>query len=234
MKSNVLIKFFATCFLISVSFNSVTSQNLFGFTGLLTTPSAETHHAGTFIGGAGYLPQVILPRKDIWNYNTGTYHIDFFMFSFIELNMRMTLKQRSNGRYQGQDRTSYVKIRVLKERDLLPALAIGASDIAGSTNGWVSYFAVATKKIHGAWGYSSLTTGYYFPFGNEYYYKGLFGGITYTSPSIENIKFIAEYDSERFNLGVNVLLINHISITAALCNMESASLGICYKTTLTR
>ena len=234
MRSNFFIKFIFTGALAMLWGNSLTAQNLFGFTGLLTAPTAETQQAGTFMGGAGYLPQIILPRQDIWSYNTGTYHIDFTVFRFVELNMRMTLKKRPNGRYQGQDRTSYAKIRLLEEKKVLPALSIGASDIGGSTNGWVSYFAVATKNFSGSFGRSSLTAGYYAPIGNEYYYRGVFGGITYVAPFFDNLKLIAEYDSERVNLGANLLFINHISVTAALCGLQSASIGICYKTTLTR
>ena len=65
-------------------------------------------------------------------------------------------------------------------------------------------------------------------------FRSVFGGITYVAPFFDNLKLIAEYDSERVNLGANLLFINHISVTAALCGLQSASIGICYKTTLTR
>ena len=99
-----------------------------GMTGGLMAPTAEMNETGTFMIGGNFMPE----KGNPFGYNTGNYFVDFTLFSFLELAYRETLLKTtymtSKPKFNQQDRSFSLKVRVLKEGKYCPALAIGAHD----------------------------------------------------------------------------------------------------------
>lgn len=183
------------------------AQYALGATGQMMIPTAEMQETGTFMGSANFLPEEVTPNK--FNYPTMNYSVDMSLFSFVELTYRMTLlKMRTyNGRvgYHNQDRSNTIRIRPLKESRYFPAVVIGADDLftEKATQYWGDYYGVLTKtfgfcKEHQL----AVTAGWYFHQGNQpAFKKGPFGGIRYTPAFCRELKLMAEYDTNGWNLG---------------------------------
>ena len=86
------------------------------------------------------------------HYNSGNYYLNLTFLSFLEVNYRMVLLQNGEtSKYTEQDRTFGLKLQLLKEKKIRPAIAIGGGDIYSRFSDDVnktfgSYYAVATKK----------------------------------------------------------------------------------------
>ena len=86
-----------------------------GMTGGLMAPTAEMNETGTFMIGGNFMPE----KGNPFGYNTGNYFVDFTLFSFLELAYRETLLKTtymtSKPKFNQQDRSFSLKVRVLKE-----------------------------------------------------------------------------------------------------------------------
>ena len=77
-------------FLLSIVCSQlVVAQHSLGVTGLLNIPSADMQRDGTFMAGANYLPQEMLPRE--WGYNSGNYFVNLTFLPFMEVAYRLSL-----------------------------------------------------------------------------------------------------------------------------------------------
>lgn len=235
MKRIVLI-----CLLVMVSPIAMRAQYAIGMSGMLNTGSAEMNETGTFMIGGNLVPPELMP-KGFQNYYTGNYFVNITLFSFLELNYRCTLFKSS---YQGgkfkfnqQDRSLSAKIKLLKERKLCPAIAIGTNDPfkEGGTNYFSSIYGVATKTFHLGQSQLALTAGYYHPLRTEERLKtqkGMCGGISYSPAFYRQLTVMTEYDSQRFNIGAAVKLWKHLSIHAFTSDFNCIAGGIRYECTL--
>ncbi|MDL2241522.1 YjbH domain-containing protein [Bacteroidales bacterium OttesenSCG-928-L03] len=226
-------------FLHSIPLNAQYSQ---GTTGLLNTPTAEMQPDGTFMAGANFLPETMLP--EYWDYNSGNYFLNITFLSFFEVAYRCTFIRHDygNGNQWQQDRSVSLRLRALKESRYLPALLLGSNDAfttsqvnmfkdSGGNRFFSSVYGVATKHFDwgGEWG---MTLGYMIPFHSKVEREGLFGGLSYSPSFLPEGKGMLEYDTESVNIGVSYRLFRHLSIHAFAYNFEAFSGGIRYEFTL--
>ena len=184
------------------------------------------------MGGGNYLPNGMTP----FNFNSGNYFVNVTFLSFLELSYRCTLlkTKRYDGKkgYYQQDRSMTARIRPLKEGKYRPSLVIGVDDPFKNTgtNYFATVYGALTKGLSIARGDRlALTAGYYIPL-NDYSIKdGLFGGISYSPAFCREMSFMAEYDSEGFNVGAAARLWKHLSIHVFTREFNSISGGIRYE-----
>lgn len=208
------------------------AQYSMGTTGLLNIPSADMQETGTFMGGGNYLPNNMTP----FNFNTGNYFVNVTFLSFLELNYRCTLlkTQRYDGKrgFYQQDRSMSARIRPLKEGTYHPAIVIGTNDPFRDTgtNYFATVYGVLTKKISIAKGDQlALTAGYYIPLNNHSVQKGIFGGISYSPAFCREVAFIAEYDTDGFNVGATARIWKHLSVHVFTREFNCISGGLRYE-----
>ena len=101
------------------------AQHSMGVTGLLNIPTADMQADGTFMVGANFLPDRMLP--DLWNYNTGNYFLNMTFLPCLEVGYRCTLMRLKTGKWN-QDRSVSLRLRPLKEGRYWPSVVLGSND----------------------------------------------------------------------------------------------------------
>lgn len=215
---------------------NVSAQFSLGNTGLLNIPTADMQETGTFMGGANYLPQKMMP----FDYDTGNYFVNLTFLSVLELSYRCTLLKRRRtydkkpGYYQ-QDRSVTARVRLLKERKWYPSVVVGTNDPWKDmgNNYFASVYGVMTKGISLAKGDRlAFTAGYYVPLNKLCMQEGVFAGISYSPSFCRMIHLMAEYDSKGFNAGASARLWKHLSIHIFTREFACIAGGIRYECTL--
>ena len=220
---------------------SLKAQYSMGVSGLLNTPSADMHTDGAFTGGGNYLPHEMLP--DIFYHNTGNYFVNVTFLPFVEMTYRCTFFNAyyaTDKKGLQQDRSVSIKLQVLKERTYIPSIAFGSNDAfttyainplhAPRDNRYfASLYGVVTKNIPLGNHRLGFTTGYYFPMKGNVLKNGVFGGIRYVPGFLPQMELMAEYDSEKINIGFSALLFNHIRLHVFSYDFENVSAGIRYE-----
>lgn len=208
------------------------AQYSMGNTGLLNIPTADMQETGTFMGGGNYLPDGMTP----FHYETGNYFVNVTFLSILELSYRCTLLKstRYDGKrgYYQQDRSMSARIRPLKEGRYRPSIVIGTNDPFRDTgnNYFATVYGVLTKSFSIAQGDRlALTAGYYIPLNKSSVQDGPFGGISYSPAFCREITFMAEYDSDGFNLGGAARIWKHLSIHVFTREFNCISGGIRYE-----
>lgn len=231
-KTVILILIF--CF----SSGSLYAQFASGVTGMSMIPTAEMQKTGTFMGGVNFLPEQVTPGN--FSYPTMNYYVDMTLFSFIELNYRMTLLKtpEASGKktYHEQDRSNTIRIRPLAENRFFPAVVLGVDDLFTEESGsqyWGAFYGVLTKHFHWQSGHTlAITAGWYIPHGNHHFNKGPFGGVSYTPSCCRELKLMAEYDSHGWNMGGALRLWRHFTVNAFTREFTCVSVGLRYECTL--
>jgi hypothetical protein len=206
------------------------AQPVNGTTGLLNIPSAEMQQNGTFFMGANFLPDRM--TSEPFDYNTGNYYFNITFLPFLEFNYRMTLMKVMTGKYN-QDRSFGIRVRLLKEKSLLPSFVIGGNDIYSTVNPGAGYFnslyGVITKNIYYRSSKVGLNAGFAGKYsGNSYSknMKGLFGGVSLSPGFAPSLQLIGEYDTHAFNAGASVLLFRHFFFYGMLYDMHTPTGGL--------
>lgn len=209
---------------------SAKSQPTAGTTGLLNIPSAKMQQDGTFMVGTNYLPEIITPES--FDYNTGNYYLNITFLPFLEVNYKMTLFN-NNGKYNRQDRSFAVRLRLLKEGHVSPSVVLGTNDAYTSAENSNQYFGsmytVATKHFQWSKNKLGITTGYGFTPFRHNNYIGLFGGLSYSPYFFNQMNLILEYDSKYFNIGSSITVLKHVHLMAFTCDFKEIVGGISYK-----
>lgn len=219
--------------IFSLFIKTVGSQPTNGTTGLLNIPSADMQADGTFFLGANYMPDEITPSSD-FDYNTGNYYFNITFLPFLEISYRMTLLKMGTGNYN-QDRSFGIRIRVLKEKKILPSLVIGGNDLYNSGGDQSTYFnsvfGVATKQFSFNKTITAFTAGYaQQAFGKEApeNLNGFFGGVAVSPGFMPALKLIGEYDTNSFNTGFSVLIRRHLFVYGFLYDFSVPVGGLAY------
>lgn len=240
---------------------TVSAQQIIGTQGMMNIPTADMNVPGTFVGGISYLQSnsildgktnVGTEQKPLYapaiGYDTGLYYIDFTPFKWMEITYRETLlrdRDSSNPThyrkgFRQQDRSTTLRLRPLWEREgkWWPSVVIGGNDFY-SDNGKSYYtcvYGVLTKHINikgvGAFG---ITAGYehsYDTFLGLKPYHGPFGGIEYRPAFFRDLRIMAEYDSNKCNIGAQVQLFRHLNAMAFLNGFKKVCAGISYQYTI--
>jgi len=219
----------AGAFLGLISIPAV-AQSLPGTSGLVSIPTATIIADGDMAVGVN----VIAPRyheyvADGFEGAAGIVQFATVGFlPFVEVGLRLTRLDSETPQALG-DRMVSVRVRVLKERERRPAIALGAHDVVG-TRIFHATYAVASKTIGTAAGPVGLHLGY----GHDVLglrasgrqFDGLFGGVSLAPRRW--LTLMAEYDGERPNAGVRLGPVHGVALLAALQNGDGVSGGVSY------
>jgi hypothetical protein len=131
------------------------------------------------------------------------------------------------------DRMVNVRLQLLQEKSIQPALLIGFHDAAGKVVNedtrahFAANYLVMSKNLSIQNLRLGLHAGYAFDlFGLETKaYDGIFAGINLMPLGDERLELILEHDSLRPNVAARVLLFKHLGLTAGLWTMEEVSVG---------
>jgi len=206
------------------------SQGLAGTSGLVSAPTAILTRDGDVVMGLN----LIAPHYHEYygsKFDENAAQVRFVTIGFlpfVEVGLRLTYM--TGGTPQGiGDRMASVRVRLFKEGEHLPALAVGAHDVVG-TRLYHSTYAVASKSVRTRAGPATLTVGYGYDVlglhvrGRQF--DGLFGGASVTPHRW--VTLLAEYDGERPNAGVRLGPVHGVALLAALQNFDAISGGVSY------
>lgn len=233
MKRIILICLFLFSSLI------VSAQYTLGTTGLLSTPSADMQREGTFMMGGGFLHDKITPV--FFNYNTYNYFLNVTIFPFLEVAYNCTMYKATDtfvpekkGRYVNQDRAFTIRLRLLREREYLPAVVIGGNDIYTQVKKgnafYKQYYIALGKHLEvKSVGRFGANLSYFYNDLNKISLKNICGGFTYEPLFVKNLKLIGEFTSDYHAIGAKYLLFNHVDFQVLLQNGKYMSGGLAYK-----
>ena len=222
------------------------AQQYTGLTGLIHVPTAEMATVGQVRAGTHFINREMMPDRmnvDGVKFHAPNAYLAINPFSWLELAYTMTFYKGAKLGLEGvpdpndigyhfKDRYLSVKVQLLKETEWLPSVAIGTND-PFSTSGnnaryFGNYFVAASKHIiipnhlfgvHVAYRKWRQHT--------NYRWNGLVGGITYRSARVPDLRVIAEYTGDAFNVGADWRLWKHVLVQASLQNCKYLSCGLC-------
>lgn len=226
--------FFILIFILLVS--KANSQSIFGTTAWLNTPAAEMQEDGTFYVGSSFVNSNLLTSLADGKHNAFTYYFNITFLPFLEVNFGSTGLFDHTNDDNTVDRRFSMRLRVLRERKYVPAIVFGVRDIYTSiakeanTNQYFSaLFAVATKHIQVKKSEFGITLGYGFDAFRNNQFDGFFGGVTFSPSFLRQMKLIAVYDTQNFNIGADILFFKHLFVYAMLSDFQYFSGGLAYK-----
>lgn len=221
---------------------SLHAQHAMGVTGLLNIPTADMQADGTFMVGANYLPEQMLP--DFWDYNSGNYFLNMTFLPCLEIGYRCTLMKLKTGKWN-QDRSVSLRLRPLKEGKYWPSVVVGSNDAltTGQLNAFSevtgnryfsSVYGVATKHFRPGGHDLAFSIGWDIPFRKNTPREGVFGGMSYSPAFFRLLSLMAEYDGNAVNMGGSIRFFNHFTLHLFCYNLEAVSCGIRYDLVLLR
>jgi hypothetical protein len=210
--------------------SKASAQSLTGPSGLVTIPTAAAMTDGSMAVGVTLLaPHYHEYAADNVDHNASIVQFATVGFlPFAEVGLRLTRLDTDKRQGIG-DRMISVRVRVLKEGETIPAVAVGAHDLVG-TRIFHATYAVASKTVGTAAGPAQLTVGY----GHDVLgldaaarqFDGLFGGVSLAPRPW--LTLLAEYDGERPNAGLRLGPVHGVALLAALQNGDGLSGGVSY------
>lgn len=213
------------------------AQHSMGVTGLLNIPTADMQADGTFMVGANFLPDRMLP--DPWNYNTGNYFLNMTFLPCLEVGYRCTLMRLKTGKWN-QDRSVSLRLRPLKEGRYWPSVVLGSNDAlttgelnplkkVESNRFFSSVYGVVTKHWMPGGHDLAVSLGWNIPFRKNNDRDGVFGGMSYSPMFCRALSLMAEYDDKAVNMGISLRLFNHFTVHAFCYDLEAVSCGLRYE-----
>lgn len=235
LRKSEISKLLLVMFLMMFSTGNIKAQYTMGNAGMMNTPSADMNETGTFLFGGNYLPNKLVP----FGYNTGNYFAGITLFSFLELTYRETLLKTTymteKPKFNQQDRSLSVRLRLMKERKFLPALVVGTHDPFADLgkNYYQGYFGVITKHFNLGNNVLGVSAGYLTYTGDRNKLRnGVFGGVTFKPAFYKDMTFMVEYDTRTVNVGVAARLWKHVSLHAFTAGFNCLAGGLRYECTL--
>lgn len=224
-----------TLFLINEGY----SQSLTGNTGLFNIPTAEILNDGEIAFGVNYLDKKFIERDDR-KYSAISYYATVGYMPFLEISLRLTRYVNYPYPQSMGDRMPSIRIKIISESKVLPSVLIGAQDFMSiedytSAVNFNALYIVSTKYFNIKKSFINRI-GFHLGYGTDWLkanhrqFVGIFGGISVEHKNF--LKGMVEYDADKFNIGAEVTIFNHIKIMAGLLHFDSFNAGICYKTNL--
>lgn len=230
----------------------VMAQQYTGMSGLIHVPSADMDAEGEARIGSHYLHKYFLPDEAFdydGKYHSYNFYVSITPFAWVEIGYTFTLRKGNRGDwdpddigYHRKDQYFSFKVRPLREKEgkWWPSIAIGTNDpITRGDKGqekesnrnqiFGNYYAVATK--HFRLGGSFLGTHLAYRHWKRSYNKkwnGVVGGVTFQPAFQKSLRFIAEYNGNDVNVGVDWKLWNHLLIQSSLQNGKYFTGGLCF------
>lgn len=248
MKRKFVVRFQALFLLAMLSLTSISfgGISLAGTSGLINIPTAEVISDQQVTIGVGYINRhsayLETGRCDNYPFSIVIGYLPRLEFS-AGVNF-VPGRKSYDGTKTYKDGVVSLQYLLLKERNFLPAIAIGARDIYSFIL-LNTTFAVASKtilqktktslRIH--LGYGSDIIDHHlgvpkqdrnYPVGHTI--VGLFGGFEINW--WEKIIYMVEYDTQRINTGVRFNLIPDLGVDICLLSMEDLSAGLNFSFTL--
>ncbi len=210
------------------------AQALTGTTGLVTVPTAVMPADGSATIGVHWVDARY--HRSPYGERTAAYKFaDIGFLPFLEVGLRLTSVLDTPGQALG-DRMISVRLRVLEERDRMPAVVVGAHDLVGTRIYHATYVAASKEigkvPVAGAVGAHAGYGGQWLGIrakGEQF--QGFFGGVS-VSPR-PWISLLAEHDAERVNAGMR-LRVWRLNLLGAAYGMDGLSGGISYTHPLKR
>ncbi|MEW6557775.1 MAG: YjbH domain-containing protein [Elusimicrobiota bacterium] len=214
-------------------YNSTPAQTLEGTTGLFFIPTAEMQKDGTVLIGTNFVSKELVSFSG-YERDALTPYLTFTFLPFVEFNIKITRLINTNVSTQGiGDRTFSGRIRIIEEKEIIPAIVVGLHDaltVFGGTEAIHNnaLYLVGTKNfnipsnilnnfsIHAGYGLDILQA-------HTYNFVGLFGGLSINF--FNSLELMMEYDGERPNGGFRIKVLNHIKLLAGLMDKKYFSGG---------
>lgn len=198
--------------------NFATPSHL-GMTGLIYTPSAYLPEWGMVDIGFTHYDKDAAFTFEAGNYAEHSFLANFTFLPFVEMTLKLTKPYTDvTGEHYGLgDRSISFRVQILKERKNLPAVVIGIQDPNTIQAFFNTNYIVLTKKYHlnNFAVVANLGYGLLIEETNGDYLEGVFGGV---QMHWKKFNFIAEYDTDQFNLGVGYQHNKRFFLKAALVN----------------
>jgi hypothetical protein len=212
--------------------SALPAQSLTGTTGLVSIPTAEMSADGTMAVGLN-----LIDRR----YHDGPYtylkHAVLVQFAsigflpFAEVGLRLTRRVDYNKTQALGDRMVSVRLRLVPERTLTPAVVVGAHDLVG-TRLFHSLYVVGSKGVDSlpVLGTVSAHLGY----GGHvdgmtvrgYQFQGVFGGVAVAPRPW--VALLVEHDARRMNGGIRLRPVHGVAVLVTLQGMDRLSGGVSY------
>ena len=224
----------------------VSAQSVTGTSGLIHIPSARMLEDGQLVIGAAFIPKPYFtrtygPGRENIRLNPGlNTYVTYALFPFMEVMFRYTHELNVPVTMETKyfpDRMFGFRARLLKEKKYLPALVLGlqdASAIIGETcltcsNYSATYF-VGSKNIKTGFGNFDLSIGYAFDFKElkAKDYKGVFGGVSFTSSFYDDLSILFEHNSKGINMGLKLNLISKFNLMFGFWNLDKPTFAFNY------
>ena len=204
-------------YLLILIYGIAYGQSLSSMTGYFNIPSGEVSGDRIIRAGAYYIHRILYEKLG-YPEQSVAYFVNAGFLPFAEFSLRFTKKIAPDKPEALGDRMFSAKIRLIKEGEYFPSIAIGQHDFAHTkeslTNRFNALYAAATKnfKIDSFIDNISLTYGYGVDWveSKNNQYVGHFGGAEIRIA--RNYYLISEYDGRFVNGAFKANLFNHLNL----------------------
>lgn len=200
---------------------------------MLNAPSANMLKDGTFYAGLNFLDKAYTSNLTENQFNCLAYYVDITFLPFFEFNYRSTRELDNPNTSHTVDRMFSFKLRPVKERKYIPAIAVGVNDVLTTAESGNQYFnavyIVGSKNIEWKKHLFGGSFGYAYPYSKSSQFQGIFGGVSYSPAFMRQITFMLEYDTQSVNIGGSVLFLKHLYVFGMLQGFTHISGGIAYR-----
>ncbi len=199
--------------------------SLNGTSGLLMTPTAELAEDGEIIAGVSFVDERWAVERRNQSDNIA-YFATLGFLPRLEVSMRLTVMPGAQFSLENPDRSVKdrmfsVKALLLREGGHWPSVAVGGEDLTG-TKRYNALFAVIAKHLRlgmaGDFGFH-LGAGADWMDAKNHPLDGVFGGLT--KPLWQGGEFLAEYDTDKVNLGLGIQPVRYVRLLVSALNVES-------------
>lgn len=240
------LRHLAVALMLALAACGASAQTYHGMSGLIAAPSADMNPEGDAEIGACFLNKHLTPN--FFSYNTWDLYFNITPFRWIEMAYTMTFMrgdaEKFGKKLVHKDRSFSLKLNPLREGKYWPAIAIGGNDVLGSgfkfresdtkNNSFFCNFYAAATKHFSLWGQDvSANIAYrYCPMKSNRNWQGVAGGVTLAPSFYRQLRFIAEYNAKKINIGADCLLWRHLYAQVSLTACRYFSGGLAYRVNL--
>ena len=200
--------------------------SLLGYSGLLYTPSAYIAEWGEIYAGLTHYDKEVAFTFDAGKRNERSFVTNIGFLPFAEFSLRLTKPYNSKGEHYGiGDRSISGRVRLMKEKQHLPAVVIGVNDLGTESSFFNTSYVVLSKRIPYKTLFINGNLGYGFKLNEarRHYLQEFFGGVQVTWKSID---LITEYDTDQWNMGLGYTYKRFFYAKVALISMQHLSFNV--------
>ncbi len=235
------------CWMLTAS-----AQQYTGMQGLIHVPSADMDTVPVAHVGAHFIDKHMMPERmkiDGEKYNSWTNYLTIQPFRWMEIGYGYTLMKFHKDRvktakvgFYAKDRYFSLRLQPIREARWWPSVVLGGNDVWGSSDegqsssNYYQNFYVALSKHHEFFGQLVGAHVSYRHWRRDYNYKwnGVVGGITIQPSFYRPLRFIAEWDGNEANIGVDCTLFKYVMLQATLMDCRHFSAGASLRVPLVR